>query len=53
VRVLPGSYLARPGSDGSNPGAGYIRVALVQATDPTREALTRMVDVLNDHEPRG
>jgi N-succinyldiaminopimelate aminotransferase len=53
VRVLPGSYLARPGADGSNPGAGYIRVALVQATDPTREALTRMVDVLNDHEPRG
>src|SRR3954466_5652931 len=30
VRVLPGSYLARPQDDGSNPGAGYIRVAMVQ-----------------------
>ncbi len=53
VRVLPGSYLARPGADGSNPGAGYIRLALVQAADATKEALTRMVAVLNDHEPRG
>ena len=25
VRVVPGSYLARPQSDGSNPGAGYIQ----------------------------
>jgi len=53
VRVLPGSYLARTGSDGLNPGAGYIRVALVQAADTTTEALRRMVDVLNDHEARG
>src|SRR5215475_12392363 len=27
VRVLPGSYAAREQNDGSNPGAGYIRVA--------------------------
>jgi aspartate/methionine/tyrosine aminotransferase len=53
VRVLPGSYLARPDSDGSNPGAGYIRLALVQPADVTKEALTRLVAVLNDHEPRG
>ena len=53
VRVLPGSYLARTGADGSNPGAGYIRVALVQPADATKEALARMVAVLNDHEPRG
>lgn len=30
VRVLPGAYLSRPGSiDGADPGAGYIRAALV------------------------
>ena len=30
VRVIPGSYLSRQQTDGSNPGAGYIRLALVQ-----------------------
>src|SRR5438874_6141786 len=30
LRVLPGRYLAREQADGSNPGAGYIRVAIVQ-----------------------
>src|SRR3569623_733870 len=53
VRVLPGRYLARPGSDGSNPGAGYISLALVQTAEVTEEALTRLVAVLIDHEPRG
>lgn len=53
VRVLPGSYLARTGADGINPGAGYIRLALVQPADVTAEALTRLVAVLNNHEPQG
>ncbi|EKS34671.1 aminotransferase class I/II-fold pyridoxal phosphate-dependent enzyme [Afipia broomeae] len=49
VRVIPGSYLARPQADGSNPGNGYIRVALVQQdSETTAEALHRMVDVLNE-----
>jgi len=48
VRVVPGSYLARPQADGSNPGAGYIRVAMVQDSDTTAEALHRMVEVLNE-----
>ncbi|HEX7882083.1 MAG TPA: aminotransferase class I/II-fold pyridoxal phosphate-dependent enzyme [Afipia sp.] len=48
VRVIPGSYLARPQADGSNPGAGYIRVAMVQNSETTAEALHRMVDVLNE-----
>lgn len=49
VRVIPGSYLARPQADGSNPGTGYIRVALVQQdSETTAEALQRMVDVLNE-----
>jgi aspartate/methionine/tyrosine aminotransferase len=51
VRVVPGSYLAREQADGSNPGAGYIRVAMVQDSETTAEALHRMVDVLG--EPRG
>jgi len=47
VRVIPGSYLARQQSDGSNPGAGYIRVALVQESEITAEALHRIVAVLD------
>lgn len=48
VRVVPGSYLARQQADGSNPGAGYIRVAMVQDSETTAEALHRMVEVLNE-----
>lgn len=46
VRVVPGSYLARQQADGSNPGAGYIRLALVQDSETTAEALHRLVAVL-------
>ena len=46
VRVIPGSYLARAQADGSNPGAGYIRLALVQDGETTAEALHRLVQVL-------
>ncbi|MEW6641205.1 MAG: aminotransferase class I/II-fold pyridoxal phosphate-dependent enzyme [Pseudomonadota bacterium] len=49
VRVIPGSYLARRQPDGSNPGAGYIRVALVAESDVTAEALHRIVAVLDGH----
>lgn len=42
LRVVPGSYLARTLSDGTNPGAGYIRVALVDNLEITQEALTRL-----------
>ncbi len=48
VRVIPGSYLARAQADGSNPGAGYIRVAMVQDSETTAEGLHRMVEVLNE-----
>jgi N-succinyldiaminopimelate aminotransferase len=47
VRVVPGSYLARPQRDGSNPGAGYIRLALVQDSETTAEALHRLVHILD------
>jgi aspartate/methionine/tyrosine aminotransferase len=46
LRVIPGSYLAREGADGRNPGAGYIRVAMVQDSETTAEALHRLVKVL-------
>jgi N-succinyldiaminopimelate aminotransferase len=46
LRVLPGRYLAREQADGSNPGAGYIRVAIVQDHKTTSEALHRLVSVL-------
>ncbi len=47
VRVVPGSYLARQQPDGSNPGAGYIRLALVADSETTAEALHRLVEVLD------
>jgi aspartate/methionine/tyrosine aminotransferase len=46
VRVIPGSYLARQQADGFNPGAGYIRLALVSDSESTAEALHRLVETL-------
>ena len=46
LRVVPGRYLAREQADGSNPGAAYIRVAMVQNKEITAEALHRLVAVL-------
>jgi N-succinyldiaminopimelate aminotransferase len=46
LRVVPGRYLAREQADGSNPGADYIRVAMVQNNEITAEALHRLVAVL-------
>jgi aspartate/methionine/tyrosine aminotransferase len=47
VRVVPGSYLARTQADGFNPGAGFIRLALVADSESTGQALHRLVEVLN------
>ncbi len=46
VRVVPGRFLARDQADGSNPGANYIRVAMVQDKQLTAEALERVVAAL-------
>jgi N-succinyldiaminopimelate aminotransferase len=46
VRVLPGRYAARDQDDGSNPGADYIRVAMVHDRETTAEALHRIVATL-------
>src|ERR1700760_2049548 len=47
VRVIPGSYLAREQADGFNPGAGFIRLALVSDSESTAEALHRLVEILD------
>jgi aspartate/methionine/tyrosine aminotransferase len=47
VRAVPGSYLARRQADGFNPGAGYIRLALVADSETTAEALHRLVEALD------
>ncbi|HMA70314.1 MAG TPA: aminotransferase class I/II-fold pyridoxal phosphate-dependent enzyme [Xanthobacteraceae bacterium] len=46
VRVLPGRYAARDQDDGSNPGADYIRIAMVHDRETMAEALHRIVAVL-------
>lgn len=43
VTVLPGSFLARE-VDGVNPGAGFVRIALVADTHECVEAATRIID---------
>jgi aspartate/methionine/tyrosine aminotransferase len=46
LRVLPGRYIACDQTDGFNPGADFIRVALVQDETTTAEALHRLVATL-------
>ncbi|MCH7486837.1 MAG: aminotransferase class I/II-fold pyridoxal phosphate-dependent enzyme [Proteobacteria bacterium] len=45
LRVMPGAYMAAE-DGGLNPGAPYIRLALVDDTDTLGEALNRLVKVL-------
>ncbi|AUH33468.1 aminotransferase class I/II-fold pyridoxal phosphate-dependent enzyme [Paracoccus tegillarcae] len=47
IQVLPGSYLSRE-VNGQNPGAGFIRVALVATADETEAALKRLKAVIYD-----
>jgi aspartate/methionine/tyrosine aminotransferase len=47
LRVIPGGYLAVDGADGVNPGNDFIRIALVESSELTREALTRLKRVLS------
>lgn len=42
LRVIPGIYLAKSDSTGHNPGAGYIRCALVHDLKTTEQALKRL-----------
>ncbi len=45
ITVLPGRYLSRETTQG-NPGAGYVRIALVAAPAICEDALHRMADFL-------
>ncbi|HYD99263.1 MAG TPA: aminotransferase class I/II-fold pyridoxal phosphate-dependent enzyme [Alphaproteobacteria bacterium] len=46
IRTLPGAYVGRPDAGGANPGAAYLRIALVHDLDTTRQALDRLADAL-------
>lgn len=46
VRVLPGAYLAKDDVRGHNPGAGYVRIALVHEQPIVEEALRRIESLL-------
>ena len=49
IRVLPGGYLSRPVSHGlgeGDPGAAYLRLALVATMAETEEGLARVRDHL-------
>lgn len=47
IRVLPGAYLSRD-VNGENPGAGYIRVAMVAPTQELQHGLIKLRDCLYD-----
>ena len=46
IRTLPGAYLARDQADGGNPGARFLRVALVHDLATTERALARLAELL-------
>ena len=48
VKVLPGEFLAREDAKGQNPGVGYIRIALVESPEKTKEALERIKECLGE-----
>jgi aspartate/methionine/tyrosine aminotransferase len=48
VKVLPGEYLARQNAAGENPGKGFVRIALVENPQTTKEALLRIKECLGE-----
>ena len=46
VKVLPGEFLAREDANGINPGVGFVRIALVESEEKTKEALLRIKECL-------
>jgi N-succinyldiaminopimelate aminotransferase len=51
VRVLPGAYLGRDDGNG-NPGAGFVRVAMVAPQPETERGLTAIRDILYDRSEK-
>jgi N-succinyldiaminopimelate aminotransferase len=50
VTVLPGSYISRE-AHGTNPGRGYVRMALVSTVEETVEAANRIANFVKDWVP--
>jgi N-succinyldiaminopimelate aminotransferase len=48
IVCLPGSYLSRT-AHGTNPGAGFVRLALVATVADAEEGATRLVQFLQNH----
>jgi len=48
VKVLPGEFLAREDAKGENPGKGFIRIALVESPQKTKDALLRIKECINE-----
>lgn len=46
VKVVPGAYLAHENEDGSNPGADYLRIAMVESVETTERAMERIAAAL-------
>ena len=47
VKVLPGGYLSATDAEGINPGADFVRIAMVESLETSREALSRLSEVLS------
>ena len=47
VKVLPGEFLAREDDKGVNPGKDFIRIALVEDSKKTKDALSRIKECLS------
>ena len=48
VKVLPGEFLAREDAKGENPAKGFIRIALVESPQKTKDALIRIKECMNE-----
>jgi aspartate/methionine/tyrosine aminotransferase len=48
VKVLPGEFLSRTDKKGINPGKGFVRIALVEDTQKTKDALQRIKECLSE-----
>ncbi len=48
VKVLPGEFLAREDYRGVNPAKGYVRIALVENEQKTKDALQRIKECLSE-----
>lgn len=47
VKVVPGGYLSATDAEGVNPGSDFIRIAMVESLETSREALSRLSEVLS------